>query len=246
MVDAGDHFIAFDPNDRVIGRQIRVARNWERQAFDAVAALVKSRSDIRGKTFLDIGANIGTQTVYALLAGFAKAVAVEPVPANLRCLRMSAMLNDFSDRITILEQVVGAAHGQLELSLDAINSGGHSLAMEKPADSKKLTVTVDRIDDIIARLGLEPRDIGLLWVDVEGYEPQAIAGGTRLIEARTPLALEFTPQAYGPGAAAALIDLLASRYREWAITGKAGIALRPTSELSLAALPNEQVDLLFL
>ena len=63
-----------------------------------------------------------------------------------------------------------------------------------------------------ASYGLATQQLGLIWIDAEGYEPQIIRGLGRLLEQRVPIAFEFAPRRYDPDAKRDLVDLLAAHY----------------------------------
>jgi hypothetical protein len=71
---------------------------------------------------------------------------------------------------------------------------------------------VVRLDTALAAVGVATDDIGLIWIDVEGYEPEAVAGLGALIERAVPLALEYAPQRYSPAARDELIACLVKHY----------------------------------
>lgn len=103
--DLGDHRIAVDPSDTTIAFSILRHGAWQREDFTAAQDFLAGRGQLRpGGTFVDIGANIGSQTIYAMLSGHhARALAVEPVPANAKLLRMNMMLNGLEDRVGTVE-----------------------------------------------------------------------------------------------------------------------------------------------
>jgi FkbM family methyltransferase len=242
----GDHLVAFDPNDPMIGHRIRSLGHWERPSFDAVVSLVAARRPIAGATFVDVGANIGTQTVYAMLAGFGHGVAIEPVPRNIRCLAVNLAINGYEDRVTVVQVAAGAARDKLELALDAVNSGGHSLVVPKGPSSARLVVEVVPVDEILARLAIHAAEVGLLWIDVEGFEPEVVEGAKSLLATCPPLVLEFNPDTYGTERARQLLERLGQYYREVAVVNEASLKPRPLVELLEGDLPRGQIDLLFL
>lgn len=179
--DCGDHLMAFDPKDRVIGSAIRKERGYCRpqtmRVFDALP---------RGGTFVDVGANIGTQTVYALMfGGFDRAVCFEPHPKNVRLLKTNMLINGLQDRVTIIEAAAGRESGTAALYIEPQNSGGHSLAINHNGAS--ISVPVVQVESTLASLGVS--DIGLAWIDVEGHEGEVLAGWPSLSGA--PLCIEY-------------------------------------------------------
>lgn len=95
VIDCGDHRLAFDPKDKVIGATIDQTRGWFRRESQSVFDALSTD----GKVFVDVGANIGIQTIYALLfGGFGKAVCFEPSPTNAMLLRANLAMNRLCDR----------------------------------------------------------------------------------------------------------------------------------------------------
>lgn len=242
--DVGDHRVAFDPNDRVIGATImRGGGHWHRDEFNLIVTTLKQRKLLdQKKLFLDVGAHIGTQTIYALLSGaFSKSIAIEPVPANIDCFKISSMLNRMEDRIELIEVAVGAAPGRLPISLDDVNSGGHSLK-PKPSSAEPIWVDVVTVDSVLAQRKIAPQDVGLVWLDVEGYEPEALAGMQQILAARVPICLEYHGHDYSNDEAAELLRLLAGHYYEVALVNGRRLIFQPVSKLR----PHGQgIDLLF-
>src|SRR5690606_6945740 len=114
---------------------------------------------------MDVGANIGTQTIYALLSGqFKRALAVEPLPANVKCLRLNALLNDLEDRIDVEASAAGAKSGTLPLSVHPSNGGGHSL-QHSFEGAALVEVDIRTVDSMIEARGLQPHQFGMLWLD---------------------------------------------------------------------------------
>src|SRR5262249_42139896 len=89
--DLGDARFFVDPSDRVVGAWAMWHGGWQRREIDqAVTVLAASGRLAADAVFVDVGANIGTHTVYALRSGrFARAVAFEPEAKNARLLAMN-------------------------------------------------------------------------------------------------------------------------------------------------------------
>jgi methyltransferase FkbM-like protein len=73
-------------------------------------------------------------------------------------------------------------------------------------------VPVVRVDDELQKLGVTPDRIGLVWVDVEGYEPQVLDGLDALMARSVPIAFEFTPSRYNRATREELVAQLARHY----------------------------------
>ena len=241
--DLGDHRVAFDPNDRVISAAIMRGGHWHRDEFNLIVSTLRERKLLdQPKIFLDIGAHIGTQTIYALRSGrFSRSIMFEPVPFNIDCLKINAMLNRLEDRIELIEAAVSDAPGQLPIALDDVNSGGHSLK-QKPSSSKPIWVNVVTVGSILAQQNVSPEELGLVWLDVEGYEPKALRGMQEILAARVPICVEYHGHDYSKDEATELLRLLAAHYREAAVVNGKRLVFQPASRLR----PHGQgIDLLF-
>src|SRR5215471_19198125 len=109
LCELGDVRFFVDPSDRVVGAWLMWHGGWQRREIDqAIAVLAASGRLTPDAVFVDVGANIGTHTVYALRTGrVGRAVAFEPEPKNARLLRMNIETNGLADRITVIEKAAG-------------------------------------------------------------------------------------------------------------------------------------------
>jgi len=213
--DLGDARFFVDPSDRVVGAWLMWHGGWQRREIDqAIAVLAASGRLAPGAVFVDVGANIGTHTVYALRTGrFGRAIAFEPEPKNARLLQMNLEANDLVDAVTVVARAAGEREGTATLYLHPRNKGAHAIGVPPSDDGlDRIEVPVVRVEDALAELGVPARHIGLIWIDAEGHEPQIIRGLGRLLEERVPLAFEFAPRRYDADARRGLIDLLAGHY----------------------------------
>ena len=164
--------------------------------------------------FLDVGAHIGTHTIYALRTGrFERAIAFEPEPRNARLLAMNLEVNGLSAAVVVVRKAAGAAIGGAVLHLHPRNTGAHAIDVPPSVDGQaSLAVPIARVDDELAALGVAPSTVGLVWIDVEGYEPQVLDGLEGLIERSVPLTFEFTPSRYSDEMKQRLVHLLVRHY----------------------------------
>lgn len=218
VMDFGDHRLAFDPSDRVIGSAIRRTGGWNRdetlRIFDAMPKA--------GTVFVDVGANIGTQTVYALkFGGFERAVCFEPIPKNVFLLRTNLALNGLSERAIVIEAAAGASDGKATISLDPLNGGGHSLTQERGGGS--LVVDQVSVHGALDRTGISRQDIRLAWIDTEGFEAEVLAGWPSL--PGTPTCMEYWPEKR---------HLPPEAFKGWERWSEAGdVRWRPIADLGL-------------
>lgn len=148
---------------------------------------------------VNVGANNGCTVLPLIAHGFARrAIAIEPEPTNAALLRYNIAAHGFDAHITALACAMGAADGVLAFEVSPTNKGDHRLAGEAPTPPgwRRIETPVKRLDDAVTPdlSGLDPRTV-LTWMDIQGAEPLAIAGGAAHF-ARFPfLITEFGPKA---------------------------------------------------
>ena len=126
---AGDLILARCGKSVVIGSlsDFGIAKElWSTQEFElgAFQAYLSLRGGRRLAYFIDVGANLGTHTLYALReANFAKALAIEPDPRSLPLLRANLALNGVDGRATVLPLAVSSGQGSTVLYQSTINWG---------------------------------------------------------------------------------------------------------------------------
>ncbi len=213
-VDAGDHLMSFSPSD-YIGRKVFRKGHFERQAVDRLLVILRQRGLLKKDSMLlEIGGNIGTQTVYfALARAFQGIVSVEPDPRNFRLLEQNIRQNSLMDTVRLVNCAAGEAGGEIDFFLNSANHGKSS-AIRQSATDQKISVPVQPVTGILDGLGVDQAAIGLVWMDIEGYEPVACRSMLPLLSRRTPLYMEFTPLFYGPEGTRDFVAWLAGFYED--------------------------------
>lgn len=186
-----------------IGKSIFCRRNFDESFFattlELCRQLVPGWRD--GATLVDVGANIGSTSIPALTRyGFGRAVAVEPSPRNLELLRLNVLLNGLEDSIEIVPRAACREAGMLDLEVSPTNSGDNrvrvgpqSPGLFREESWRTVTVTGQQLDTILADVSVEPSEVGLLWVDVQGFETEVLIGASRLLGAGPPVVIEYWP-----------------------------------------------------
>lgn len=121
-----------------------------------------------GGCLWDIGANIGTYTVYAAEEPTASVVAFEPHPTTYSQLQENIALNRLEGRVTAVPWALGAERGTATLSDTADSSLNHLL----PDGSGAIPVRIERALDVAA----EHPPPTVVKMDVEGFEADVLAG----------------------------------------------------------------------
>lgn len=130
--------------------------------------------------FIDAGANIGSYTVLASAVCRARTIAIEPDPGTILALRKNIEINDIHERVAVIEAAIGAAQG-----IAHFTTGEDTTNRIVPKhDQATREVIVRTLDEILN--GEEPV---LLKMDVEGYEPEVVAGALAVLEKSSLLAV---------------------------------------------------------
>jgi FkbM family methyltransferase len=123
-----------------------------------------------GTVFLDVGANVGLYTIWAIEHG-ARVIAIEPTPAFSALLRENLALNRYDAEI--IEAALGPTTGRMLFTID---SGGRNHLVDGSSGDTAIEVDVLRLDDIAPG-----KDIRAMKIDVEGAERRVLLGGTELL-----------------------------------------------------------------
>ena len=118
---------------------------------------------------VDVGANIGVYAALAAGAVGARVLALEPAAETLPDLQAMVALNGIADRVELRAVAAGAARGTLRFTT------GRGTTNRAAADGA-CEVPVETLDALCA----EAAPL-LLKVDVEGAEPEVLAGAAALL-----------------------------------------------------------------
>ncbi len=197
-----DAIFAVRTDDLDVGRSLFIKQGRGEMSVirRCVSALKKllGENAIRDKTFVDVGANIGTSVIYALSAHeFSRGVAIEPEPANFRNLELNKVLNDLDERLLCLNFAVSDAPGSIDFVVGE-KSGKHAvLPSGRTANPGKgqavIQVRAVSLDSLVEQGSLVPNEVGLLWVDAQAHEAHILAGAKVLREHNVPVVLEWDP-----------------------------------------------------
>lgn len=214
-VEFADHAFLVDPKDTQIGFKLMTGRPWQRAELESAIDILKRHDRFKsGGVFLDVGANIGTQTIYALLGGeFSRGVAIEAEPGNHALLVSNIERNGMKDRVAAIHRAASDQSGTLELRINRSNGGGHSVAGTFSRAVRHVEVAADTVDWILREASVSAADVGLAWIDVEGHELAVLEGMPELLDARAPLVVEYRSTAHGQQGAERLRAILSDRYQ---------------------------------
>lgn len=231
-----------------IATDINIDGRYDQAELDFLEKMLTGRS--AGKTILDVGANIGNHALaFSNLA--TRVIAFEPHPRTVQLLRLN------TEHRPNVEIVALGASDRAE-TVRALSSGvnlGASTITDRPAGEGEISWSFDvrPLDSLDWR---NWGDIAVVKIDVEGHEPHAIRGATKLLEANRPIVLlEQNPEAIHDGTSESLELLRTIGYRHfatlvnelpWRTPQRLPRALRQAGRLAESALfgpPTEAVRL---
>jgi methyltransferase, FkbM family len=145
------------------------------------------------RTFIDVGANIGSVTVPFAKGFSGKVVSIEPAGSNYALLLENLHLNGLDDgNVVCLRVAIGDRPGKLELFRSQTNSGDHRLAAAADEQRDAELVDVVTLDSIVAG-NHELQPPYLVKVDVQGYEAKVLASAQAILRQPCLVIAEFWP-----------------------------------------------------
>ena len=145
---------------------------------------------------VDVGANIGYYAFMPLSRiNNCTVVAIEPDPENIHRLRRNIELNGYSESIRVHESAAGSELGVASLH-QAHYSNFHTLQEQSKRDQPErfhgaIEVPVRPVSDILSEENIDPSDVDIVRMDVEGYESQIFAGMLPVFESESDLLLNI-------------------------------------------------------
>lgn len=193
----------YNINDRVIGRNLDLYGEWGEPELTLLDQFLEM-----GDVVLDVGANIGTHTLFFAqkIAPSGMVWAFEPQRVSFQILCGNMALNSLPN-VQALNVAVSDQTGQVIVpNLDPTqnyNFGGLSLK-DQTQGQRMPVITID---------SLELPKCSLIKVDVEGAELQVLQGAAKTVEAHQPIL--FVENHLLPESEPLLKWILERKYRCW-------------------------------
>jgi FkbM family methyltransferase len=177
-------------DDNMIANPIREGNFWEAHFLPKFKEYVEA-SLRPGDVILDIGANIGSHSVY--LSNFADVYAFEPQDLVLRVLRWNAANNKRAHRIHVMDFGLYSESKTLHMNPIAknedgtLNFGGTGMRQSSGPmlSAAGEEVRVRKFDEFWPEQK-QPR-VGFIKIDIEGGETEALVGMTDMLRRDAPL-----------------------------------------------------------
>ncbi|MEP0942666.1 MAG: FkbM family methyltransferase [Rhizobiaceae bacterium] len=129
-----------------------------------------------GCVFVDIGANVGTYSIYVsqMLKGDCTILAMEPHPRTYQKLVFNLQANDIATDMA-LNVGIGPTRGSIDLWSDGGSNVGHTSMVKQGTANPKIRhkVSIVPLVELLAEHDLSKIDV--LKIDIEGFEDQALA-----------------------------------------------------------------------
>ncbi len=200
----GVRYVVSTRGDRAVGYSTFINGSFEKETLRRMLLALSRHgvTTLRGMTVLEVGANIGTETVSLLSHhGVERVVAFEPDAENARLLRANLAINGLERLAVIHEMALSDVDATLVLERSAENSGDHRIRVPdtsgpdlfNEADRSTVEVPARRIDSLVESGELDLDPVGLVWMDAQGHEGHVLAGAQKLIAAGIPVLTEYWP-----------------------------------------------------
>jgi len=164
--------IAIDPAD-FIGWAVFKSGSYEPASLSLALRIMADDPGL----FVDVGSNFGWYTcAVGALAG-STVVSIEPDCENCASLRANIALNGL-DNVMVFNGAVGANFDAVRIARRSRGNAGTSAvhADDAPTGSKTEWVATIALDALLERIVRPPARPILVKIDVEGFEPQVLAG----------------------------------------------------------------------
>ena len=256
-VDTGGARYFVSTEDEAVGLGIFAHGSHEREQLEAVSAVLADWSGapdpLRGKAFLDIGANIGTSVVEAMISlGCSGGWALEPHPGNFRLLRHNLLENGLDGKVEALEMAVSDSDGTAVLEVAKVNMGDHRVRVGDASggsmdegERETIEVPMRSLDSLVGDGTVSLSDVALAWVDTQGHEGHVLAGAECLTRSRVPAYVEYWPYALErAGGLGRLNEVIQGAWSEVADIGfgRADAKRRPVGEIGQIAASYDASD----
>ncbi len=222
---SGSAIFYVSTRDRVLGRHVYANGDFEAAILHRAYGLLAGWGQPATGTLIDIGANIGTTCIQAVVDGLAPAaLAIEPEPRNFALLERNIQANGLQNRIGALCVALSDREGTAELELSKDNLGDHRVRVmaatggsfgEDGRTTRPVPTTT--IDRLVETGQVDLSRTGLAWIDIQGHEGHVLAGADSLRETGIPVVLEFWP--YGLERAGSLerLEAIIERDYRWLV-----------------------------
>ena len=201
-IQNGITYIAASEDEYMLGYMYRTGRNYSENLINAFFCLTEKyygqEKPARGGIFLDIGANLGTTSIYVKknIDRELHVIGFEPSISNYDLFRVNCILNHVED---IKAEWLGLSsnNGKRKFLYSIQQSGMSRIVDDSMFGDNIDTIEVKKLDDYLAENKISPYSINYIWIDAEGHEDEIIKGAMGTLQAKKiPLLQECNPGDY--------------------------------------------------
>ncbi len=191
----------FSSHDRIIGESmLRTGINFAENQIKAFFELTDKYygKKARNGYFFDVGANIGTTSIYVKkeLNPKLKIIGIEAGKDNYDLFRMNCIANNVED-IKVCHVAFADAAGKAFFNENTDNPGGSSVTKTNNIAGKNCeTVNMITFDEFCEKETINSGQIDYIWIDVEGFEVNVLKGAATVLKNKIPMMQEFNPFVY--------------------------------------------------
>ena len=202
----GLSFFFSNTDQAILNYIVENKKIWAKDEMDFVLGYYNNISS-RPANVIDIGANVGTSIVYFRdrLGEESKFYAIEPVTDSFNLLNANCAVNGFCD-IRTFRTGISESAGEASMDINPNNMGNCKIAgtdrdrlVQCETDETYVgeTVKLITLDSFISENGISVDPPFLLWIDVEGHEPEVFKGGMNTFRNSDAVVFcEFNPRLY--------------------------------------------------
>ena len=174
--------------------------------FNACLDFLKERDWLVSdkKTFLDIGANIGSMSIYAISSGhFTQAIGVEASSLNYQFMHWNISINNLESQVHVLNYGLADFIGEQDLICSPYNCGDFRISSQQTDNPENLyheeqfnleKVQFSTLDYLSEQHNIVAEKIGLICIDCQGSEGLIFKGGKEFLQRlNAPIYVEFWP-----------------------------------------------------
>ena len=144
---------------------------------------IKNINFIKDKNIIDVGGYIGDSAIVLKDYTDKKIYSFEPTNHNYNLMLKTIELNNQQERIIPVKRALGSKEESLEINLQDSGSSINRIIAENPA---KEVINVTTLDKFVKENNIK---IGLIKVDIEGFEQEFIKGAVNTIKEQKPVLL---------------------------------------------------------
>ena len=139
--------------------------------------------DVKDKTVVDIGANVGDTAIYFAVNGARHVFALEPFPSTYNIAKKNIRLNSLDSRITIVNAGYGK-NGMIKIDDSYVSSAGSNLRDFK----KGKNVLVYSLENLVEKFKISK---AALKMDCEGSEYNLLKTDNAVLRRFSPIVIEY-------------------------------------------------------